>query len=317
MPRFRHLLITALLAAFLAVPAAQAKTHVAVAIGDQSPAMFKQRNFKALHIKKVRYFMAWDAAKHGYALRAADAYIKAANAAHVRVLLHISTNNYAHYRAKLPSVAAYKKYVGKLVTRYRKLGVNEWGVWNEANHISEPTWKSPQRAAQYFHAMRAMCSGCTIVALDLLDQAGTKKFSTRTYVAKFFGALSSRDRAAVKVVGIHNYEDTNRHRTSGTKRILDAVRSHNRRTKFWFTETGGIVRLGSSFKCSTKRAASAIKYMFSLARRYRNDVSRLYVYSWFGTRPSCGKFDAGLVNSNGTKRQGYTTLKTLARSYTR
>ena len=317
MSRLRLTLITALLAALLAVPAAQAKTHVAVAIGDQSPAMFKQKNFKALKIKKARYFMAWDAAKHGYALRAADAYVKAANKAHVRVLIHISTNNYGHYKAKLPSVAAYKKYVGKLIKRYRKMGVKEWGVWNEANHISEPTWKSPQRAAQYFHAMRGMCKGCTIVALDLLDQAGTKKYSTRTYIAKFFGALSRSDRAAVKYVGIHNYEDTNRHRSSGTRRILAAVRSHNSRTKFWFTETGGIVRLGKSFKCSTNRASNAIKYMFSLAHRFRHDVSRLYVYSWFGTKPSCGQFDAGLVNANGKPRKGYATLKRLARSYDR
>ncbi|MCW2967480.1 MAG: hypothetical protein JWM71_1252, partial [Solirubrobacteraceae bacterium] len=75
------------MASLLAVPAAEAKTHVAVAIGDQSPAMFTQKNFKALKIKKARYFMAWDAAKHPGALRAADAYIKAAKKAHVRVLL--------------------------------------------------------------------------------------------------------------------------------------------------------------------------------------------------------------------------------------
>jgi hypothetical protein len=317
MPRVRLLLVSSLLAATVAVPTAHARTHVAVAIGDQSPAMFTQAKFKALKIKKARYFMAWDAAKHRNQLAAADAYITAAKAAHVRVLLHISTNNYAHYRAKLPSVAAYKKYVGKLVRRYRQRGVKEWGVWNEANHISEPTWKSPKRAAQYFHVMRGLCHRCTIVALDLLDQTGTRKYSTKAYIARFFAALNGTDRAHATIFGIHNYADTNRHRSSGTRRILAAVRSQRRGAKFWFTETGGLVSLGRSFRCSTSRASRAIGFMFTLARTFRSDVSRLYVYSWFGTRPRCGAFDAGLVEASGKPRKGYYTLKKQARSFDR
>ena len=36
-----------------------------------------------------------------------------------------------------------------LVRRYRPLGVREWGAWNEVNHKTQPTWKSPKRAAQF------------------------------------------------------------------------------------------------------------------------------------------------------------------------
>jgi hypothetical protein len=296
----------------LMAPAAEAKTHVAIGIGEQSPRMFAQKNFKALKIKKVRYFMAWDAAKHASALRAADAYVAAANKAHARVLIHISTNDYRHKKAKLPSVASYKKYVGKLIARYRAMGVKEWGTWNEANHISEPTYKSPKRAAQFFHAMRGMCKGCTIVALDVLDQS-----NAGSYIGRFYKALSRTDRAAAKLIGIHNYEDTNHYRTSGTRRVIAAARKYNGHAKFWFTETGGIVRLGRSFKCSTSRASTAIKYMFKLAKQYRHQVTRLYDYNWFGTKPSCGQFDAGLVNYNGKPRKGYNTFKQLARSYDR
>src|SRR5947208_16127899 len=112
--------ICGLVAALLLVPAAaSAKTHVAVGLGDQHASTFTAPAFRALHIKKARYFIRWDAAKVPSALAAADAYVRAAQAAHVRVLLHFSTNNFAHGRAKLPSTRSYRKYVRALVRRYR------------------------------------------------------------------------------------------------------------------------------------------------------------------------------------------------------
>lgn len=312
MPRLISMSLSALLVVAVLAPSAQAKTPVAVGLGEQSPAMFKQQNFRSLKIKKVRYFVRWDTMKIGYARRAADQYVAAARKAHVRVFMHISTNDYRHRKAKLPSVRAYKRYVGSLVRHFHKRGVREFGVWNEANHLSEPTYKSPKRAAQYFHVMRSTCRGCTIVALDVLDQSGTD-----SYISRFYKALSPRDRVAARLIGIHNYGDTNRHRTSGTRNIIRSVRKHNRRAKFWFTETGGIVNLGHSFKCSTTRAAKALKYMFVLARKYRHQVSRLYAYNWFGTKPSCKGFDSGLVNHNGTVRKGYRTFKAGARKFAR
>jgi len=57
--------------------------------------------------------------------------------------------------------------------------------------------------------------------------------------------------------------------------------------------------------------------MFTLASRYRRQVTRLYAYSWFGTKPSCAGFDAGLVNANGTPRKGYRVFKTRARAFPR
>jgi hypothetical protein len=312
MPRLITMFLVALLTAAVLAPSVQAKTPVSIGLGEQSPAMFKQKNFRSLHIKKVRYFIRWDAMKVGYARRAADQYVAAARKAHVRVFMHISTNDYRHRKAKLPSVKAYKRYAGNLVKRYRKKGVTEFGVWNEANHFSEPTYKNPKRAAQFFHVVRGLCRGCTIVALDVLDQSGTD-----SYIRRFYAALSRTDRIAAKLVGIHNYGDTNRHRTFGTRKVIASVRKHNRHAKFWFTETGGIVNLGKSFKCSTTRAAKSLKYMFTLARKYRHQVSRLYAYNWFGTKPSCKGFDSGLVNHNGKVRKGYKTFKAGARSFAR
>ncbi|MFL5846285.1 MAG: hypothetical protein ACJ762_16480 [Solirubrobacteraceae bacterium] len=291
---------------------AGAKTNVAVGIGDQSSAMFAAKDFKALKVKKVRYFIRWDAMKVGYARKAADAYVAAAKKAHVRVFMHISTNDYRPRKGHLPSVKEYRRYVGNIVKRYHAKGVREFGVWNEANHYSQPTYKNPKRAAQYFRIMRSKCKKCTIVALDILDQPNME-----SYIRRFYKALKPSERRAANLIGIHNYGDTNRHRTSGTRRIIAETRKHNRKAKFWFTETGGLVNLGKSFKCSTTRAAKALKYMFTLARKYKSSVSRLYAYNFYGTKPSCNGFDSGLVAYNGKKRKGYTVFKTEARKFAR
>ena len=296
----------------LALPgAAQARTNVRVSIADQNQAMFDAPAYRALHLKTTRYFIRWDAIRSPADLARADAYVRRARAAHVRVLMHISTNDFTPKRAHLPSVAEYRRSVGTLVRRYRRLGVREWGAWNEVNHKTQPTWKSPKRAAQYFKTMRALCRGCTIVALDILDQAGATR-----YIQRFYRALGSSRRFA-RIVGIHNYSDTNRatHRGRGTRSIILAVRTFNRRTQFWMTETGGVVNFGRSFPCNEQRAAKSVSRMFGLARSYRRYIKRLYVYNWTGS--DCNGFDTGLTKANGQLRPAYYTLRKYLRSFRR
>jgi hypothetical protein len=306
----RRILVLILLA-LLAIPgAASARTNVAVGIGDQNASMFDAPAYRTLALRKTRYFIRWDAIRQPGVLAATDAFVAAARRAGVRVLLHISTNDLRHHRAKLPSVSAYRRDVGRLVRRYRAKGVKEWGVWNEANHKSQPTYRSPRRAAQYFKAMYRFCRGCRIVALDALDQAGVDR-----YIRSFYRALGRTYTRRAKVVGIHNYSDTNRNRSTGTRRIIRTVERYNRRTDFWLTETGGVVNFGTAFPCNEVRAAKRVSYMFDLARKYRRDVTRLYVYNWTGA--DCNGFDAGLTRADGSLRPGYATFKSRARSFTR
>jgi hypothetical protein len=304
-------MICGLVAALALVPAtASAKTHVAVGLGDQHASTFSAPAFRALHVKKARYFIRWDAARVPYALAAADEYVRAARAAHVRVLLHFSTNNFRHKKAKLPSVRSYRKWVGRLVRHYRKLGVREFGVWNEENHVSQPTYKNARRAASYYRTMRSICHHCTIVALDVLDQRGVQG-----YIGRWFRALPRSYRHKKLIIGIHNYSDTNRRRSRGTSRIIRTTRHYDRHSQFWLTETGGVVNFGRSFPCNERRAASRISYMFKLARKFRHNIKRLYAFSWSGN--DCQGFDAGLVRMNGTLRPGYRTFKSQARHFTR
>ncbi len=318
MPRKFLLAAVAALCAMAIVPAAApAAFNVSVGIGDQSAAMFDNANFQALRVKKVRYFIKWDAADRPGELAAADAYVNRARAAGAQVFMHVSSNNLTRRRAKLPSVKTYRRKVKALVDRYRPQGVRTWGPMNEANHDSQPTWKNPKRAAQFFLAMRSMCRGCTIVALDVLDQRGVER-----YIRRFYSALGSR-KSLAKIVGIHNYSDTNRYRSTGTRLILRTVKRYNRRAQFWLTETGGVAKFGSSFKCNArrpaaaeKRQAKAVKYMFKLTKRFRRDIKRLYIYNFTGA-DCLGRFDAGIVRSNGTPRPAYREVRRQMRNFKR
>jgi hypothetical protein len=301
MSRFALLLSLLLLALIPAT--ASARYDVRVGVGDQNVELFDQPLFQQAQIKRVRYFVPWDLVRHKAQLREAEAYVRQASADGISVMVHISTNDLRIRRGHLPSKRGYKRLVGRLIDDLRPLGVREWGVWNEANHPSQPTWRSPKRAAQYYEVMRQICRGCTIVALDVLDQRGVEG-----YIDRFYRALPKRLRRVARVVGIHNYGDVNRRKTSGTRSIMHEVRHYVHAPKFWLTETGGIVELGRSFRCSQSRAAHRIDYLFKLLKKYHRQIDRAYVYNWFGVGCKT-RMDTGLVNADGTARPSYRALR--------
>ena len=291
---------------------------VAVGIGDQSVGMFDNPLFRTLAVKKVRYFVKWDVVDRPGELAIADAWVNRAVALKQQVLMHVSSNDLTNLKqARLPSVSEYRAKVGALVARYRPLGVRTWGAMNEANHASQPTWNNPRRAAQYFLALREICSRCTILGLDVLDQRGVDR-----YIRRFYNALGSR-RSEAKFVGIHNYSDTNRRRDSGTRLIINTVLAQNPAAQFWLTETGGVAKFGKSFPCNPRRPekaerrqARAVDFMFTLTRRFSATIRRLYVYNF--TSDGCvGRFDSGLVRPNGTARPAYATLERHIRRFKR
>jgi len=81
------------------------------------------------------------------------------------------------------------------------------------------------------------------------------------------------------------------------------------RGKVWLTETGGIVKLGSSFPFNTSRAAKALGCMFSLAKS-NSRINALFVYQFNAPPdPSTAFFDAGLINPDNSLRPGYNVVK--------
>jgi hypothetical protein len=310
--RKMKILLLAVAASLLVAPAADArKINVRVGIGDQQASMFSHPDFKRLRIKRARYFIPWHAVTQPHEMQRADEYVRAAKAARVSVFMHISSDNLVRKKAKLPSRRRYKRLVTRLVKHYRAMGVREWGSRNEANHDSQATWRSPRRAAWEFKIVRRVCKRCNVIGLDLLDQRGVAR-----YIKRYFRALGKRHRRYVRTVGIHNYSDVNRRRMSGTRTIIRAVRRYNKRAKFWLTETGGLVKLSTSWPYSTRRAASRLRYLFRVTKRYRRHISRLYIYNWSGA-PRGSRFDSGLVNPDGSRRPGYRVVAKKIKRYRR
>ena len=144
------------------------------------------------------------------------------------------------------------------------------------------------------------------------------------YIRSFYKRLSATWRTRLKVVGIHNYSDVNRNRSTGTRKIITTARRYNKRTRFWFTETGALASFRGSFPYSEARQASRIRNMFSFASRYRTrGVERVYSYNFFGIEDAthgCGsrcRFDAGLVDPDGTPRPVFSVFKARLGAYSR
>ena len=297
--RYRLILpIAALLAVLVAAPAAQSKPRVG--LSEQSPAVFSQSNWSKLKLKRVRYVLPWDYAKHSFQHAEVRDFMNASRAARQEVLVTFSAtrgcfvNNKYKKRSKAckaPSAKTYTRAVKAFRKEFRYTKV--FTPWNEVNHISQPTYKKPKLAARYYKAMKKACKKCTVIAADLLDSSDVK-----SYIRRFNRATKGKGR----IWGLHNYKDVNRRQSKGVRNVLSVTRG-----QVWLTETGGIVKFGRDFPRSTKRAASRTKYMFRLARKFKR-IKRIYNYRWFG-EPRSARFDAGLVNPDGTQRPGFKQFR--------
>jgi Glycosyl hydrolase catalytic core len=305
--RYRLILpLAVLLAALLVAPAAQAK--VRVGLSEQNPALFSQSNWAKLKLKRVRYIVSWDYAKHDFERAEVSGFMDSARAARQDVLVEFNAprgcftgKRYKKSRAcRAPSSSAYKKAVKNFRKQFPY--VKTFAPWNEVNHISQPTYRKPKLAARYYKAMKSVCKKCTVMAADVLDSSDVK-----TYLRGFQRATKGKGR----IWGLHNYKDVNRRQSKGIRNVSAVTRG-----QIWLTETGGFVQFkGSGFPRSLKRAASRTKYMFSLARKYKR-IKRIYVYRWFG-EPRSARFDAGLVNPDGSSRPGLKQFRKSIRGLPR
>ena len=300
--RRRLLFPLALLAVMLAVPA----TGHAYTLGvsDQQASTFANPLFDALKFRAARYIAPYDVMSSPTDLANMQAWIAGAQAKNQRILIHFERSHRSGRERRLPSVAEYRREIRKFHAAFPT--VREIGVWNEANRCQsrtrvagQPTCRKERRLASYFKTARRVFNrpGTRIVALDVLDEQNVGR--TVNTIRRFRRLAGSR----ATILGFHNYSDTNRFSTTRTRRVLAAWRG-----QVWLTETGGIVKLGRSFRTSTSRAARALGCMFSLAKSNRR-IARLYVYQFNPAHSASDDFDAGLINRNGTRRPGYRIVQ--------
>ena len=307
--------IMTLLVALL-VAAGPADATYRVGVSEQSPAMFTNPAWQGLGLKPVRYIVAWDWARTGQQAEVA-AFMNAARASSQDVLVTFTAHRgcfdgrrYSRSSAcRAPSASAYRMAFRTFDDRYP--WVRAYSAWNEVNHISQPTFSSPRLAVRYYRVLRreSRRRHFRVLAADVLDTS-----NMRSYLRSFLRRAPGRPR----LWGLHNYQDVNRRTYATTRSMLATVPG-----EVWLTETNGIVKFGNSrqFSYSESRAARCTRWMFGLADRYdsrrrgtRSKITRLFVYQWFGA-PRGARFDAGLVNPDGTPRAAYFVVRRHARSH--
>jgi hypothetical protein len=309
---FRKMLPLTLLVALLVVPTAEAKYRVAV--GDQSAAMFDSARWKSLKLKRTRYLVPWDWTKSPAQVAETTDYMNRARAAKQQVLVTFTArrgcwNGKRYSRSKAcraPSAKAFKNSFARFDNAFP--WVKTYSAWNEVNHASQPTFKKPGLAVRYYDVLRKLARKrkFKVMAADILDTSNMGSY-LRSFMRKAKGSP--------RLWGLHNYQDVNRNTSADTRLMLSMVPG-----EVWLTETGGIVKF-QKFRYSPSRAAARTKWMFRLANRYdsrqrglRSKITQLYVYRWFGEGRSA-RFDAGLVNPNGSPRKAYNVFKKFAKSH--
>jgi hypothetical protein len=260
-----------------------------VGIADQNAAFFSAPLFRALKVEHSRRVVPWDAMSIPSERQLMDQWLTGAKSAGVEPLITFGASR--RDPEKLPTVAEFRAAFDAFRARYPQ--VKLYAPWNEVNHRSQPTAGRPERAAAFYNVVRRNCAGCTVLAADVLDQEGFTG-----YLRRFLRVADGTPR----LWGLHNYSDTNRFRTSGTRDMLEQVPGD-----IWLTETGGLAQFGRSFPLDLERQARAVAYTFKLLRLSPR-IRRLYIYNWTGAPPDA-RFDAGLTNPDGSARPAYATLK--------
>ncbi len=283
-------------------PTAHAAASYLTGLGDESPEMFTDPNAMQLKTKIARYIAPWDAVAHSYSLDKAKVWIKAAEAAHMQVLVAFYHSEYTPTR--MPSVAQYKHDVQKFIKLFPH--VKQYQAWDESNRGNiRGVLASPSAAAtaKYYQALIRVCKGCTALGLDVLDAQDIGP--TLEYISEFKREIGRLRTVMPKIWGLHNYSDINRLESWRTRELSRALGG-----QVWLTETGGIVQFGGGFPnrngSGLRRAAKVLGYMFNVAAS-QSRIKRLYIYDWTGGNTRT-RFDAGLTDSHHVPRPGYVVV---------
>jgi hypothetical protein len=307
-------LTAALLAALSAAPAADAKYRVG--LSEQNPSMFDSTRWQSLRLKRVRYIVPWNW-RAAVNRSSVEGFMNRARGARQDVLVSFTArrgcfNGRRYERRKAcraPSAKAYRRSFAAFDNQFP--WVKTYSAWNEVNHVSQPTFKKPRLAVRYYDVLRKLARKrrFRVMAADVLDTSNMRRY-LRTFLR--------RAKGKPRLWGLHNYQDVNRKTSSDTRRMLDTVPG-----EVWLTETGGLVKFGSGrqFRYNERRAKARTKWMFTLANRYdsrrrgmRSKITRLFVYKWFGEARGA-RFDAGLVDPDGSPRKAYSTFRKYARRH--
>jgi hypothetical protein len=280
---------------FALVLAAPAGAFSLGGISDQHPESLADARLRPeLSMTGARLVVRWDAALVDPG--PVDAWLAVAKARGLQPLVVFSRTPESRCPGSpcvLPTVAQYTQAFTAF--RQRWPSVTEFGPWNEANVLSQPPARNPQAAAQFYNAMVAACPACTVLGAELLDS---------TDAPSYVRAMTPFLATPPKAWGIHNYEDVNHLRTTGTDALLAVTTG-----EIWLTEGAGLVRYFDgqrvTYPYDEARAADATRFMFDYIDGHLDRVTRLYYYGLQNRTGSDDNFDTALLRRDGNKRPAW------------
>jgi hypothetical protein len=288
-------LLLALLLPLAAAPSS-AQARPLVGIGDQNFTMFQDARFQRLHLQLTRLAVSWDWYRDPGYTSFLDQWVAAAEQAKVRPLIAFNRNwRKGGDRYRVPKELLRKSF---RLFRERYPKIKDFTPWNEANHASQPTAKTPRLAAIYYKTLVAECPSCTVVAADVLDTNDMP-----TWIAQF-----KRYAPNARLWGLHSYKDPNNGTTWHLRSFLRAVKG-----QIWLTETGGIKRLkplpgsGGNGRFNTLGGqALAVKRVYAMARANKR-IRRIYFYQWQQDRTA--RWDSAFFDHRGRVRPALAALR--------
>jgi hypothetical protein len=272
-------------------------TAALLGIADQKPETFSDPRFRALGVRRTRLNTPWNSIFTEPDRLAR--WLNAARAAGLEPLVAFERGRGEPCPAqpcRLPGVAQYEKAVRAFRARYPWVHLLQ--PWNEANSATQPTGKHPERAAAYYEVVRRACPGCVITGADLLDSGNLER-----WLRRFRSALHG---STPQLWGLHNYTDSNRFHSTGTRHFLSLVPG-----EVWLTEAGGIVSFTTAdgrpaLPYDEQRAAKATRYLLGLAG-VSPRIRRIYIYQWKVDFRG-NRFDAGLLDPAGRPRPALSVI---------
>ena len=264
--------------------------------------MFASPYFSALKIKRTRYFVPLR--RHAERHRAREG----ARLRQGRPQRPASRRCCTSPRATCaPSAAGSSRRApiaatsGGSSSYFRKLGVRDFGAWNEVNHKTQETWNHIGNAVSYFKSMyRAVKQRCRSCARRRPRRArpgrGRSLHPQLLQAPEHDLAQAADDRS-----GSTTTPTSTATARRGTRKIINTVRRYNsarssgsRRPARWRASaarspTASRARRRASATCSASPASTSSR-----------GVQRVYSYNWFGAddrRTAAARclFDAGLV----------------------
>ena len=224
-----------------------------------------------------------------------------------QVLLHVSTDDLGSRRPSCRRVARYRSQgrAARAATSARSASGSSAPGTRPTTPASRPT-----AARRGRRASSARCTGwssraaarCGVVALDVLDQARRRALHALASSA----ALSPTYRRRATIVGIHNYGDVNRRRTTFTRNIIRTAHHYNRAHAVLVHRDRRDREVRAQLPVQRPRARRSRLNTHVLARAALPDRAACSgSTSTTGPAPGCSaRFDAGLISPNGTPRAG-------------